>query len=209
MDSSTISRSTDRIEPPRLVARLGDGAVNGIPRDVIDGLGAIPLKYFRLLARRHDTPVRRASFLTQLGRQIFQELRESPGVSPPSLARRDLRWYPDAVVPAIVALTSSAPRRLVVNVPRADVVVEVQADVCADGIEPVAGTPPNRRVASWLDVFARHERAVLAAVAAPTVDNLTTALAEDPLLTSVDAKPPARALCSYAQREDSVSWTLV
>ena len=47
------------------------------------------------------------------------------------------------------------------------------------------------------------------AVAAPTIDNLTTALAEDPLLTHVDAKPPARALCRYAQREDSASWTSV
>jgi len=110
-----------------------------------------------------------------------------------------VRWYPDAVVPAIVALTSSAPRRIVVTLSQAhDVAVEVQADVCATAVEPVPGPPPKRRVSAWLDLFARHERAVLRAVAEPEIDTLTTALAADPLLANVDVMPLARALCSYA-----------
>ena len=192
---------------PRLLERLGGETINGIPGDVIEELDALPLKYFRLLRTGHRPTVRRASFLMELGAHVFRELQASHPAAPPSLARRDVRWYPDAVVPAIVALTSSAPRRIVVTLSQAhDVAVEVQADVCATAIEPVSGPPPKRRVCAWLDLFARHERAVLRAVAAPEIDTLTTALAADPLLANVDVMPLARALCSYARREGAPSW---
>jgi len=192
---------------PRLLERLGGETINGIAGDVIEELGALPLKYFRLLRSGHRPAGGRASFLMQLGADIFRELQESYPAAPPSLARRDVRWYPDAVVPAIVAFTSSAPRRMVVTLPHArDVAVEVQADVCATAIEPVPGPPPNRRVSAWLDRFAHHERAVLRAVAAPEIDALTAALAADPLLANVDVMPLARALCRYARQEGAPSW---
>jgi alpha-galactosidase/6-phospho-beta-glucosidase family protein len=141
---------------------------------------------------------------------VFRELDAGETVPPPSLARRDARWYPDAVVPAIVALTSITPQRLVMNVPRdRDVVVEVKADVSADAVVPMAAPRPNDRVAAWLDRFERHERAVLRAVAEPEVDSLMTALDADPLLTNVDVAPIARALCGCVQEESTPSWTFV
>jgi alpha-galactosidase/6-phospho-beta-glucosidase family protein len=141
---------------------------------------------------------------------VFRELDATHTVPPPSLARRDARWYPDAVVPAIVALTSITPQRLVMNVPRdRDVVVEVKADVSADAVVPVAAPRPNDRVAAWLDRFERHERAVLRAVAEPEVDSLLTALDADPMLTNVDVAPIARALCGCVQEESTPSWAFV
>lgn len=187
---------------PELMARLGDGTINGIPAGVVEELHAIPLKYFLLVRSARGPTSRRAAFLTELGRQIFRELHASPLASPPGLGQRDLRWYPEAVVPAIVALTSSASRRLVVNVPdERGVVVETQADVCASAVRRAPGAAPGRRVAAWLDVFMAHERAFLAAVTTPSLDTLTAALAADPLLVGVGVKPLARALASYAQQE--------
>jgi 6-phospho-beta-glucosidase len=199
-------RIDGRDQLPRLLRRLGEGTLQGIPGSVIEELGAIPLKYFALLRRPHPPAPGRAAFLTELGRQVFRELRADPLASPPSLGRREARWYPDAVVPAVVALTSRMPHRLVVNVPREDgLVVELRADVAATGIQPVDGNPPNRHVAAWLDVFARHERAVLRAVRDPGLEALTAALTADPLLSNVDVKPLARALGRYA-RQEGRSW---
>ena len=187
---------------PDLLARLGDRTINGISRDVIEELDAIPLKYFPLVRSARRPSGRRAAFLTELGQRIFRELQASPHASPPSLGRRDLRWYPEAVVPAIVAVTSTAPRRLVVDLPDEDgVVVEAHADVCASGVRRVPAGAPGRRVAAWLDVFMAHERAFLTAVATPSLDTLTAALAADPLLVSVDVKPLASALWRYARQE--------
>src|SRR5262245_27328242 len=186
----------------RVVARLGQSTINGIAGEIIEELGALPLKYFSLVGPGHRLAGRRAAFLMQLGAEVFRELRESAPAAPTSLGRREMPWYPDAVVPAIVALTSKAPRRIVVNIPRPpDVVVEVQADVSATTIEPVEGPPPNGRTCAWLVRFARHERAVLKAVAEPDVDTLTTALAADPLLADLDVTPMARALYRYARQE--------
>jgi 6-phospho-beta-glucosidase len=190
-----------------LLARLGEATINGISGRVIEEIGAIPLKYFRLLQAGARPAAGRAAFLTRLGSDVFRELDAAHTVPPPSLARRDARWYPDAVVPAIVALTSATPRRLVMNVPRdRDVVVEVKADVSADAVVPVTGPRPNRRVAAWLDRFERHERAVLRAVTEPEVDSLIAALDADPLLTKVDVAPMARALCGYVQEVSTPSW---
>ena len=200
-------RAHGRDQLPRLVARLGATPLNGIDGRVIDDLGAIPLKHFALLGSRPRAGSGRAAFLTELGRRVFRELEESPFVSPPSLGRRDLSWYPEAVVPAIVALTSAMAHRIVVDVPdERGVVIETRADVSAAGVTPVRGLPPSGRVASWLSVFERHERAVLRAVADPSVEHLTAALTADPLVAGIDVKPLADALAAYAAQEESPSW---
>jgi 6-phospho-beta-glucosidase len=193
---------------PQLVSRLGEETIGGIPGRVIDELGALPLKYFGLLRAERRPPVRRAAFLTKLGADVFRELQELPGATPPSLGRRDLSWYPAAVVPAIVAMTSAMPRRLVVNLPRGDgVVVEGSADVSTADIAPVAGPPPNARVAAWIERFARHERAVLRAVAAPDLENVVAALEADPVLVDADVIPLAHALYRDARQESETAWT--
>ena len=193
---------------PRLVSRLGEKTIGGIPGSVIDELGALPLKYFDLLRGERRPLVRRAAFLTRLGAEVFRELQGSPAATPASLTGRDLSWYPAAVVPAIVAMTSAMPRRLVVNLPRADgVVVEVPANVCAAAIAPVAGPPANGRVAAWVERFTRHERTVLRAVAEPDLENVLAALEADPLLGDVDVTPLAHALCRDARQESEAAWT--
>jgi 6-phospho-beta-glucosidase len=193
---------------PRLLSRLGERTIGGIPGRVIDELGALPLKYFGLLRAERRPPVHRAAFLTNLGAEVFRELQDSPAAPPPSLTLRDLSWYPDAVVPAIVAMSSAMPRRLVVNLPRADgVVVEVSADVSETDIAPVAGPPPNAHVAAWLERFARHERAVLRAVAEPDLENVVAALEADPVLVDADVVPLAHALCRDARQESETAWT--
>jgi 6-phospho-beta-glucosidase len=193
----------------RLLRRLGAGTINGIPRMVIQALGAIPLRDFRLLGRGYRPSPGRAAFLEDLSHQVFQELRTDPLASPPSLSRREARWYPDPVVPTLLALGSTAPERLVVNLPRADgLVVERRADVSAAGIQPVDGAAPNHQVAAWLDVFAGHERAILRAVRDPGLDTLTAALTADPLLTIPDVKPLASALDGYARQQEDRRWAL-
>jgi 6-phospho-beta-glucosidase len=200
-------RANGRDQLPRLVARLGATSLGGIEGRVIDDLGAIPLKYFTLLGTRPRGGSGRAAFLTELGRHVFRELEETPFASPPSLGRRDLRWYPEAVVPAIVALASPVAHRIVIDVADArGVVREMRAEVSAAGVTPVRGRPPGNRVAAWLDVFERHERAVLRAIADPRIEPLTEALIADPLVTGVDVKPLADALAACAAQEESRAW---
>jgi 6-phospho-beta-glucosidase len=200
-------RANGRDQLPRLVARLGTASLGGVEGRVIEDLGAIPLKSFTLLGTRPRAGSGRAAFLIGLGRRIFRELETSPFAPPPSLRRRDLRWYPEAVVPAIVALTSAAAHRIVVDVPdERGIVREMRAEVSATGVTPVRGRPPSARVAAWLDVFERHERAVLRAVSDPRLEHLTEALAADPLVAGVDVKPLADALAACAAQEESRSW---
>jgi 6-phospho-beta-glucosidase len=192
---------------PRLVARLGHVRLNGIEGRVIDELHAVPLKHFALLGQRAATRSGRAAFLSALGERVFGELEDSPFRTPASLGERDVRWYPEAVVPAIQAVMSDTPSRLVVDVPDArGIVAEVQADVSAAGVRPADGPVPGARVAAWLDVFARHERAVMDAVAHPTVEHVSAALAADPLLQRSDVTPLAEALRGSLRQEES-SWT--
>jgi alpha-galactosidase/6-phospho-beta-glucosidase family protein len=95
-----------------------------------------------------------------------------------------------------------------VNLPRGDgVVVEGSADVSTADIAPVAGPPPNARVAAWIERFARHERAVLRAVAAPDLENVVAALEADPVLVDADVIPLAHALYRDARQESETAWT--
>lgn len=166
---------------PRLPAALGRRTIGGIGAEVVEELGALPLKYFKVCHAPPGPVPGRARFLEDLRGRILRELRHDPTVSPPGLRHRDLSWYPEAVVPMLEALCGSSPRRLVVNLPGPDgFAVEVQALVSAAGVEPLAPPAAHGAVADWLERFGRHELAVLAAARDPRPETVEAALRADP-----------------------------
>jgi 6-phospho-beta-glucosidase len=188
-------------ELPRV---LGDETLGGITAAEIAELSALPLKYFRLLRGTPAPPGGggRAQYLQELQARLFEELRESASEPPPSLARRYLEWYPGAVVPVLAALAAGDGRPEVLSAWReGDVAREFRARVFADRWEALPVPPPGAAVRRWLDVFAAHERAALAAALDPTPARLREALAADPvvpgekvaaLADALAALPPAR-----------------
>lgn len=176
---------------------LGKKTIFGIAAEVIARLGAVPLKYFPLSCSPSQFPTAsRVPFLQALKASIAQELRASL-LPPPSLSKRDFRWYGEALVPMIVAVLGKTGRELVVNCVHEDGLCwELPARVDGDGVHPIA--PPvdvslpvqktpqevvrctQRSPGHWLRVWAAHERAVLAAVAAPSAASIQRALELDP-----------------------------
>jgi 6-phospho-beta-glucosidase len=171
---------------PDLPQRLGDGEIGGITAAEIDGLEALPLKYFALLRPHHRAPTSsRAEVLGEIRARIVDEMQACPGVSPPSLQLRDPTWYRDAVAPMLVALGGSVAREVVVNRACADGIVrEVQADVSRHGIVPRRVPAPPQAVAGWMVRFEAHERSVVECALSPSTASVGTAVRLDPLIPS-------------------------
>jgi 6-phospho-beta-glucosidase len=171
---------------PDLPQRLGDGDIGGITAAEIDGLGALPLKYFALLRPQYRAPTSsRAEVLGGIRARIVEEMQACPGISPPSLLMRDPVWYREAVAPMLVALGGSVAREEVVNRACADGIVrEVQADVSRDGIVARSVPAPPQAVADWMVRFETHERSVLECALSPSTASLETAVRLDPLIPS-------------------------
>jgi hypothetical protein len=165
---------------PSLPDLLGEETIFGITADEIRRIGALPLKYFSL-TRAAPPAVRRAGFLIGLKDDLNREI-DAGQAPPPSLHKRSFDWYRDAVVPALVAIFSDNPRPLVVNVPDSDGVVrEAPASVSRHGVEARAAVPPAH-VEQWLRPWEEHERAVLQAIAAPSLASVEHALSLDPIV---------------------------
>ena len=177
---------------PRLPEMLGDRTIFGVTADDIRGLGAVPLKYFRL-STRTALPQKRALFLTELKDAIAREI-DAQLDPPPSLGKRDLSWYSGAVVPMIDAIFANAGQRRIVNCLAGDGLVrEVPARVFRDRFElDVAEPPPAAR--RWLDLWAGHERALMEAIDAPSVSRIEQALQLDPAVPGERARDLARAV---------------
>jgi len=178
-----------------LPPRLSNSTLLGIAGETIADLKAIPLKYFRLVNRPEPAATGRASFLIKLRERILDELRASIGRSPPSLGERYMEWYPQAVVPTIVSLHAVHPCPQVVNVGREDGLVwEMKAQVCRDGVRLIPQPQCNVRVAAWLKIFERHERAFLTAIENPTAEHILQTLSADPSMSDQQAESIAPAL---------------
>ena len=186
---------------PHLVARLGNGSLGGIPAATIATLGAVPTKYFALQGARGPAPGR-AEYVRGLRDRIVQELRGAPHVLPPSLRMRRLPWYAESIVPALAALRSTKPRRLVVNLRcEDDITREMHATVSTAGVfreRPPAVPGP---VQEYLERFELHERRVLEAVADPSYDTVASALAADPTLEPGAGSTMAEALWANHSRQ--------
>jgi len=186
----------DRDLLAQLPELLGGRTVFGVTAEDIAAVGAIPLKYFRLCAGCGEgTAVQRAEFLLNLKQSISDELQTSDQ-PPPSLSRRDFRWYGGAVVPMIVAIFADSGRELIVNQTHDDGLVwELPARVFREGLEPVF-VAPGGRVAGWLARFAAHERAVLEAIESPSLSRIEHAIELDPCVSGGRVCEIARAVHS-------------
>jgi len=179
---------------PRLPEMLGGESIFGVSGEDIRRVGALPLKYFRLSAAAVvPAASHRAEFLSRLKETIAREL-ELPVAPPPSLSMRDQDWYQTAVVPMIGAIFADDRRRMIVNCIREDgLVSEVPARVSRFGVEVVANEPPAQ-IKPWLDRWAAHERALLEAVASPSLERIEEALALDPVVPKSQVREIGRAI---------------
>jgi 6-phospho-beta-glucosidase len=177
---------------PSLPDLLGPQTVFGITADEIGRIGALPLKYSRLTRSRAASP-RRADFLIGLKDDLAREI--DAGEAPPrSLGKRSFDWYSGAVVPALAAIFSDAPRRMIVNVPDSDGLVrEVPAMMSSAGVQPCHLKVPAP-LRHWLKRWEDHERAVLDAVTAPSLATIERALELDPVVPNHSAAQVAREI---------------
>jgi 6-phospho-beta-glucosidase len=180
---------------PRLLERLGNGHLGGIPAAVIADLRVVPTKYYSLLHQRSRPVSGRADFVRALSNRIFFELQARPDTTPTSLRWRRLDWYAESVVPTLAALHASRPSRQVVNLPCWDGLTrEVTALVSAQGIVPEPPVDVNPRVRDLLIQFEQHERRVLEAVMHPSLATVEAAIAADPTVGRSAAPALADAL---------------
>lgn len=184
-----------------LVERLGEaGTIEGITGREIESCGAVPLKYFALFRPHPPRTAGRAEEVLAIRQAVLDELRRDTTRTPPSLARRSTVWYERSVVPALHALSAGEPRRHVVDLPSGEgIVVECVAEISAGGVRacPVGASAPPA-ASGWLERFERHERAVLGAVDAPSLESVRAALAVDPLTPPDRVDEVARAVWRYA-----------
>lgn len=180
---------------PELTQRLGRGVFEGILATEIARLEAIPTKYFRLVRKGARPEDGRAAFLARLRERIDEELMEQPDRRPPSLCERYMDWYPESVVPMLVALASDDESVQIVNLESADGTVrEVHAVVSRDSIAPCAPPAPRGEIALWLSRFERNEVKRLAAARSPSLASIQEALETDPLVPDDLMEPIADAL---------------
>lgn len=187
-----LHRGTDRL--PELVDLLDGRTIGGITSDEIAALGALPVKYFRLLRKPAPPTPARADYLDGLRGRILAELGQSDAGRPPSLSERDTPWYREALVPVLAGLIGVTPSVQIVNVPTAMIAFELRANVSASGIRPLPAPRPPDAVRNWLERFEGHERAVLAACLDPSIATVTAALQADPIAVPGHTKVAARLL---------------
>jgi 6-phospho-beta-glucosidase len=177
---------------PRLPELLGDRTIFGVTAEDIRGAGALPLKYFRLSAGG-PPPEARARFLAGVRDEIARQI-DAQIDPPPSLGKRDLSWYPAAVVPMIAAIFADRGDRRIVNCLDNDGIVrEVPARVFRDGFATERVEPPPA-ARSWIERWERHERALIEALEAPSLPAVERALELDPAVPGGQARDIARAV---------------
>ncbi|MGD9723375.1 MAG: hypothetical protein AB7O59_19065 [Pirellulales bacterium] len=178
----------------RLAALPPETSIGGIDVDTICQLGALPVKYFRLMLGGNVIPGGRAAVLADLRTQILQELDDDPHRTPPSLAQRATPWYPLSVVPVIASILCDDGRRHVASVIHGDIAVERPVAIRGAGWQMVDQPPPGAAVNDWIERFTAHEQAALAAVRAPDRDRIARAVELDPLTPAGMSGPIADRL---------------
>lgn len=158
----------------------------GIEPGWIRELGAVPLKYHRLLKGVAPvSPPGRARQLMALKRALLADLARHPHCVPSGLARRPMPWYALGVLPMIRALTGDAPQTLVATTPGDDTVSperRIRLGAGMDRPTPVPGPTPPPAVQNILAPLIQHEASIVAAAMAPSRENFAAALHLDPLV---------------------------
>jgi len=169
-------------------------SLGNLSAEDIQELNAVPLKYFPLFIGKNKNRVGRAMYLSNLRKQILNELQQAPTTYPPSLEKRSPVWYPFSVVPFLSAITSRDGRTEVVNVLQNGIVREMKARIFGDEIQPLSISNPGNTVQQWLKVFTNHEHTILSAVLDPSIEGIETALSVDPLIPETSIKSLAKAI---------------
>jgi 6-phospho-beta-glucosidase len=186
---------------PELCGRLQNRSLLGIQAETIADLHAIPLKYFRLLIELDGGEFGRAEALARLSERIWTELGANINASPPSLRHRYLEWYSQSVVPLLSCLLSGGHGVHVLNLASEDGLVrEVKTHVSKGIIEVLPQPVSNERVAAWLKIFERHERAFVSALQHPNKERVFSALSTDPTLPEQHIVPIGNALWQKLER---------
>jgi 6-phospho-beta-glucosidase len=185
---------------PTLLAEHGDelaGMAGGLPRRLLDELGAVPsyyLRYFYAHDRVLDeqrTAVPRAQTVAEIEGELL-ELYRDPQVDekPALLERRGGAFYSEAAIGLVTSLTADTGEVHVVDVRNGDTiaglaeddVVEVPATITAAGPVPLPQPPLAPELLGLVQHVAAYER--LAARAAESGDPLVArkALLAHPLI---------------------------
>ena len=156
----------------------------GLPRQLLDDLGAIPSYYLRYFyaeravieAQRHEQP--RAAVVAEIERGLL-DLYRDPGVDtkPELLEQRGGAFYSEAATQLLAALFSDSGETLVVDTRNngvlgglaADDVVELPARVDASGATPLPQRPLSPELLGLVQHVAAYER--IAAQAARSGDH--------------------------------------
>jgi 6-phospho-beta-glucosidase len=189
---------------PGLLAEHGDelAAGAGVPRWLLDELGAIPsyyLHYFyahdAVLAEQLNGAVPRATRVAEIERELLRMYRDPALTEKPALLeQRGGAFYSEAAVGLVRSLCGAGDAVHEVDVRNAgtlaglaeDDVVEVPARVSRDGIAPLEQAPLAPELLGLVQHVAAYER--LAAEAAVTRDEVTArkALLAHPLIGQHD-----------------------
>jgi 6-phospho-beta-glucosidase len=188
---------------PDLIAEHGErlAAGAGVPRSVLDDLGAIPSYYLhyyyahdRVLAEQRDG-VPRAQAVAEIERELLQMYRDPALTEKPALLeQRGGAFYSEAAVGLVRSLVTGDGAVHEVDVRndgllaglRDDDVVEVPARVTREGIEPLPQAPLAPELLGLVQHVAAYER--LTAQAAVTRDPVSArkALLAHPLIGQVE-----------------------
>jgi 6-phospho-beta-glucosidase len=182
-----------------VLANHGDAIADevGLPRALLDELGAIPsyyLRYFyaeREVVKEQETKPPRAQTVAEIERELL-ELYSDPGLAekPALLELRGGAFYSEAATQLVASLASDSGDVQVVDVRNAgtlaglddDDVVEVPATITADGPTPLAQRPLARELLGLVQHVAAYERLAAAAAASGDLRTARLALLSNPLV---------------------------
>ncbi len=169
----------------------------GLPRALIDALGAIPSYYLRYFSAEREVVHEqrmtkpRAKVVTEIERSLL-ELYRDPSLTetPELLGRRGGAFYSEAAIQLVASLTADRGDVQVVDVRNRgtlgglsdDDVVEVPARIGRDGPVPVAQSPLAPELLGLVQHVAAYERLAAAAAASGDRDAARLALLAHPLV---------------------------
>jgi 6-phospho-beta-glucosidase len=189
---------------PELLAAHGDelsGMAGGLPRRLLDELGAVPSYYLRYfyahdeVLEQQRAGVPRAQTVAEIEAELL-DLYRDPQVSekPALLERRGGAFYSEAAIGLVTSLAGDVGDVHVVDVRNgetiaglaADDVVEVPAKITASGAEPLPQPPLAPELLGLVQHVTAYER--LTAEAAVTRDPVTAkkALLTHPLIAQYE-----------------------
>ena len=169
----------------------------GLPRELIDQLGAIPSYYLRYFYAEHEvlreqrTSEPRAQIVAEIERQLL-ELYRDPALTekPALLEQRGGAFYSEAAVQLVASLTADTGDVQVVDVRNGgtlpgladDDVVEVPARVRGDGLVPLPQPPLAPELLGLVQRVAAYERLAASAARSRDLDTARLALLANPLV---------------------------